>query len=261
MPSSIIIEKAGASAPWLAMVHGMSHDHRFFSAQTPCFESRYRIQLIDLPGHGMAASAPGPFGPEEYAAGVVYALDEAGADGVHYWGTHTGAGIGLLLAVRHPDRFRSLVLEAPVIPGTPPPYVATRVDAARRIAREHGVRRALEDWFEHSAWFEVINDNHGQCRAAEHRAMVMEFTGGPWLDNAPARPLSFEVQDLSRLRLPVLLINGERDHPDFVEVTDRLEAILPNAERTRIPEAGGFPAWEYPARVNPKVRRFLERID
>ena len=260
MSGSIVIDRAGDTAAWLAMIHGMSHDHRYFSAQTPCFEPRYRIQLVDLPGHGLATAATGPFGPEEYAAAVSSAFDEAGADRLHCWGTHTGAAIALLLAVRQPDRFRSLVLEAPVIPGTPPPYVAARLDAARRIAREYGVRRALEDWIEHSAWFQVINENHAQCRAAEHRAMVMDFSGGPWLDHAPAKPLDFDLKALSQLRLPVLLINGERDHADFVEVSDRLEATLPDAERIRIPEAGGFPTWEYPGRVNAEVRRFFERV-
>jgi len=208
----------------------------------------------------MTTGARGPFGPEEYTAGVLSALDAAGVGAVHYWGTHTGAGVGLLLALRQPDRFRSLVLEAPVIPGAPPPYVASQLDAARNVAQNHGVERALEDWFENSAWFEVIRKNSEQCRAAENRTMVMDFAASPWLDDTSAQPLRFEFEQLSQFHSPVLLINGEHDHADFLEVTDRLERILPNAERARILEAGGFPTWEYPERVNLRVARFLERV-
>jgi hypothetical protein len=35
---------------------------------------------------------------------------------------------------------------------------------------------------------------------------------------------------------------------------------LPDAERARIEEAGGFPLWEFPDRVNARVRRFLDRV-
>lgn len=242
------------------MVHGMSHDHRFFSAQTPDFELRYRILLIDLRGHGMAASEAGPFGPEEYADGVLSALDDAGADAVHYWGTHTGAGAGLLLASRQPQRFRSLTLEGPVIPGDLPPYVAERLNAVREIARKEGVQRALEDWLERSAWFEVMRQHPEACRAADNRTLVMDFKAGPWLDESPPKPLQFRFEQLSRINVPVLLINGEHDHPDFIRVSDRLEAVMRNTRRAHIPGAGGFPAWEYPAPVNEVVAQFLDGL-
>ena len=239
------------------MVHGMSHDHRYFAAQTPVFEARYRILLIDLPGHGGAADAPGPFGPEEFAGGVLSLLDASKADDLRFWGTHTGAGVGLLLASRQPDRFHSLVLEGPVIPGAPPAYVNTRLQEVRRIAKARGLDAALEDWLEESAWFDVIREDPDRCRAAEHREMVMDFAGGPWLGDDPARPLEFHLDVLSGLPMPVLLINGERDHPDFLAVSERLGSLLPRAERVIIPGAGGFPTWEFPDLVNRRVAEFL----
>lgn len=261
MSGSIIIDVAGRDAPWLVMVHGMSHDHRFFSAQIPHFESSYRIALIDLPGHGLAAATPGPFGPEEYSAGVQSALDAAGVDGLHYWGTHTGAGIGLLLAARQPDRFRSLVLEGPVIPAAPPPYVARRLESARNAARNHGIEFALNDWWEQSAWFDVMRAHPVRCRAAENREMVMAFGGAPWLDDTPATPLSFEIRQLSAIVAPVLLFNGEHDHPEFIDASKKLETVLPDVRRVEISDAGGFPTWEFPDRVNGEVERFLRFAD
>ncbi len=62
---------------------------------------------------------------------------------------------------------------------------------------------------------------------------------------------------MASIGVPVLLYNGEHDLPDFVAAADLLEALLPDATRETIPEAGGFPAWEFPDRVNRLVSDFL----
>jgi pimeloyl-ACP methyl ester carboxylesterase len=68
-------------------------------------------------------------------------------------------------------------------------------------------------------------------------------------------------QDLKTLGVPVLAYNGEHDLDDFIEVAARLETLLPDIRRRAIPEAGGFPAWEFPARVNALVEDFLAEVE
>jgi pimeloyl-ACP methyl ester carboxylesterase len=251
---------AGGEAPWLTLVHGASQDRRVFSAQIPVFDQNYRLLLVDLPGHGGSAALPGPYGFEEHALSVLAAMDEAGVGVTHYWGTHTGAAAGLLLASRHPERIASLVLEGAVIPGVDLAAVAEALERARASARENGIEAARSEWFERSEWFRVIRENPVTCRADAHRAMIANFTGGPWLDASAPRTLPSLVADLPSIRQPVLLINGEHDLPDFVRMADELEQHLPNSQRARIAGAGGFPLWEFPDRVNERVWRFLEDL-
>ncbi len=118
IPAYEIIGAADETKPWLTMVHGMSQDRRVFSAQIPVFRQDFRLLLIDLPGHGQSGAVPGPYGLAEFAAGVLAAMDKAGVTSTYYWGTHTGSGIGLLLATRHAERFQSLVLEGADTAGT-----------------------------------------------------------------------------------------------------------------------------------------------
>jgi 3-oxoadipate enol-lactonase len=259
-PGSETVRAAGASAPWITMLHGASQDRRLFRAQRPAFESDHRLLLVDLPGHGASRALPGPYGFEEHLAAVLVAMDEAGIDSTHLWGTHTGSAVGLLLAVRHPERVCSLILEGAVIPGGPPPAVVQETfDRARATALTEGMDAALREWFEQSAWFQVMREQPQRCRAEEHWAMVSEFQGGPWLDDPPARPVASISEQLPALRQPVLLINGEHDAVDFIHMADKLEAALPRVRRVVIPDAGGFPMWEYPERVNIRVREFLQR--
>ncbi len=243
--------------PWIVMVHGMSQDHRVFSAQVDAFKDRYRILLIDLPGHGLSAGVPGPFGHIELASHVAGAMDGAGVARCDYWATHTGTSLGLLLASDKPERFRSLVLEGAVVPGHPMPGVDAELQRARGLARTRGVSEARRQWFDEAGWFEVMRRRPRECRADGHWAIVSEFSGAPWLYEGRGAPVEPIDGRLASLGVPVLLYNGEHDLQDFVDAADLLEALLPDVRRATIPEAGGFPAWEFPGRVNRLVSDFL----
>jgi pimeloyl-ACP methyl ester carboxylesterase len=252
---------APEGAPWLVMVHGMSGDHRVFDEQVRCFRDRYRILLVDLPGHGLSAGVPGPFGHHELAGHVQGALDQAGDARLHYWGTHTGAAIGLLLALRQPERFASLILEGAVLPGRTPPSVARELAATLDVLEAEGLDAARRRWFDESGWFEVMRSRPEECRAARHRRIVSDFGGRPWSDPGEPLPVAPVEQDLKALDLPVLAYNGEHDLADFIAVAEQLETLLPNLRRSLVAEAGGFPAWEFPSRVNALVGYFLAEVD
>lgn len=257
LPAYEIVDGAGAQSPWLVMVHGASQYRAIFAEQVERFRDDFRILLIDLPGHGASSALPGPYGLEEYAASVAAAIDDAGAAPAHYWGTHTGAAVGLMLAVRHPQRFASLILEAPTLPGVEMPSVTRNIGRARATARDHGIDAARSEWFASAEWFAVMRANPEQCQAAAHAAIIAEFAGGPWLDMAvpkTAAPITNLLRDLTT---PVLLINGEHDVPDFVQLAELLQEQLPNVKRCTIAGAGGFPLWEFPQAVAFAVRSFL----
>jgi 3-oxoadipate enol-lactonase len=245
-------------APWMTMVHGMSQDRRVFSSQVDAFRSRFRILLIDLPGHGLSSDRPGPYGHHEFSVAVAGAMAAAGVDRSHFWGTHTGATVGLLLAARNAAGLASLILEGPVMPGETPPSVQAAISGAREAVRDAGLPAAKEWWFTRSQWFEVMRANPAECRASEHRSIVDAFEGAPW--RSSDAPASVEPVDmaLETLRIPVLVYNGELDHADFLATSERLAALVPNCRRELIPSAGAFAAWEYPARVNAMVMAFLD---
>ena len=171
---------AGPGHPWIVMVHGMSQDHRVFSAQVDAFKNRYRILLIDLPGHGLSSNIPGPFGHLELASHVGGAMEAAGILRCVYWGTHTGTSLGLLLAAENPERFHTLILEGTVLPGHAMASVDRQMARVRKIAQTRSVPEACTYWFDESVWFDVIRRHAEECRAAEHREIVSEFAGAPW---------------------------------------------------------------------------------
>jgi pimeloyl-ACP methyl ester carboxylesterase len=256
-----VIVEAGTATPWLVMVHGMTQDHRVSSAQVAGFRTRFRILLIDLPGHGMSTGIPSSFGHHELAAEVSGAMQEAGVESCHYWATHTGTSLGLLLAVENPKRFHSLILEGPVIPGQVLPSVKMEIERACDTAQSDGLDAALRQWFDAADWFEVIRQNPEACRAGDHWRMVSEFAGAPWLYGGPPSQIDPIDDHLEALDIPALIYNGEHDLDDFQNAAGQLQSLLPNARRELIAGGGGFPGWEYPGAVNELAERFLNGVD
>jgi 3-oxoadipate enol-lactonase len=241
------------------MVHGFTHNYHYFSEQVSAFQKCFRIFLIDLRGHGKSAGVPGPYGIEEYADDIAAALNDIGIEKAHYWGTHTGAAIGLVLALRYPERFASLILEGTFLPGYPMPKVGELITRARSLAQSKGIDMALEDWFHHADWFAYIRDHPQVCRAEKHRAMLFEFGGMPWLSDLAPRQVTPVTEYLAHIHQPTLVYNGKNDLDDFKRAALQLEAGLPNVQREEISEAGGFPGWENPQAVNLLVGDFLAK--
>jgi pimeloyl-ACP methyl ester carboxylesterase len=253
------ISTAGETSPWLTLVHGASQHSGLFSAQVEAFRADNRLLLVDLPGHGRSSALPGPYGLVEYARSVRAAIDAAGIARTHFWGTHTGAGIALMLATQHPQLIASMVLDGAILPGVDLPYVTARFARARKTAHERGIEAARAEWFRESKWFDVIRTRPAECRAKEHWNLIAGFSGRPWLDPTAPEPVPPIRPALARIAQPVLLVNGEHDVEDFIRVADELESSLKNVRRATVPGAGGFPLWEFPAEVNSLVRQFLTR--
>ena len=78
--------------------------------------------------------------------------------------------------------------------------------------------------------------------------MIKDFTGRPWLDELPSKPISEADALLARIRIPTLIYNGAADHGDFLAAAGHINDLLGDARMVAVPDAGGFPALEPPPR-------------
>lgn len=254
-----IIDLNHKNDPWIVMVHGFSHNHTYFRNQISEFQNDFRVLVTDLRGHGLSAQVGGPFGVEEYADDLQCIIEKVGIQKASFWGTHTGSAIGLVLALRQPELFSSLILEGTFLPGFPMPRVGELLDRARNIAHTKSLPEALNDWWENADWFGYANEHPKECRTDEFRDLTLAFSGLPWLSDLTPRTVTPVAERLDLIRLPVLIYNGEYDLMDFKKAASKLEEGLPNASIAVIKHAGGFPGWENPTEVNLTVRRFLSK--
>jgi sigma-B regulation protein RsbQ len=101
----------------MLFAHGYGCDQNMWRFITPAFEDRYKVVLFDHVGHGQ--SDAGSFDPTQYASLDGYADDvlaicrELNLTDVIFVGHSVSAMIGVLAAIREPERFDRLVLIGP----------------------------------------------------------------------------------------------------------------------------------------------------
>ena len=104
--------------PWkktpetVLMHHGFGRSGNFWYPWVPDLARHYRVIRTDARGHGRSVkpAADFPWSLEILVEDACWLLDRLSIDKVHFIGESGGGLIGLLFALRHPDRVASLTL-------------------------------------------------------------------------------------------------------------------------------------------------------
>lgn len=99
-----------AGGPPVLLIQGLGADHHFWDLQRFALAPRYRTLAIDNRGAGRSDKPYGDYTLEQMADDAIAVLDDAGVDTAHVVGASMGGAITQVIALRHPDRVRSLTL-------------------------------------------------------------------------------------------------------------------------------------------------------
>jgi 3-oxoadipate enol-lactonase len=92
------------------MIQGLGADSRGWFLQRHAIGARYRGIVFDNRGVGRSGKPVGPYDLEQMAADAVAVLDAADIESAHVIGASMGGVLAQIMAVRYPERVRSLVL-------------------------------------------------------------------------------------------------------------------------------------------------------
>lgn len=199
--------------------------------------------------------------PEALADGVEDLLSALGTGRyklvTHGWGTAAGA----LLAARHPERVERLVLfnSVPLLEGQSWPWWVRlyRLRGMGELAMGSTTRTLLKRWLRRGAPGAEI------WSPTRVRAIWEQFDQGTQravlrlVRSIDDERISAMQTALQSLRMPIMLVWGERDPWWDSAVLDAYAARLPGARIARIPGAGHWPWLEDPT-VAPLTASFLE---
>ena len=129
------VAEAGAGEP-LLLVHGWPQHWYQWRGVIQRLAGTRRLIVPDLRGFGWTDAPPGPVEPDVFVRDLIALLDALGLERVDLAGHDWGGFTSLLLAARHPERFRKVVALS-----TPHPWV--------RVTP----RLALEVW---RAWYALL---------------------------------------------------------------------------------------------------------
>lgn len=106
-----------STKPWIkpdtvVLLHAAMGSAKRYFEWVPRLSTHYRVLRWDMRGHGASEvpSADKPLNMDRFVKDLLEMLDHAGVDKAHIAGTSAGGYIAQNLAMRHPDRIKSLLL-------------------------------------------------------------------------------------------------------------------------------------------------------
>jgi 3-oxoadipate enol-lactonase len=254
----LYVEQAG-SGPDIVFISGLADEGACWVDQVAGLRDRYRVTTFDNRGVGRSSTPPGEFRIADFAADAVGLLDALELDSVHLVGSSMGGAIAQEIAIRHPERLRSLVLNGTWCRGDRFlhevfrnwSWCAQKADSIRDFLV------AVNLWcFAPRIWNEGIMD--GWLDAAErspYQQSVDAFT------RSAEALLHHDTADrLGAVRVPTLITVGELDlvlPPRFSrEIADRIAG----SRLVVVEGAGHQPFQELPAEYNRLLDDFWSSV-
>lgn len=243
----------------LLMIQGLGSDSRGWALQRLAMGRRYRCIVIDNRGVGASTNAPHPFSLEQMARDAVSVLDAEGIDTAHVMGASMGGAIAQIIAVRHGERVRGLVL-------------------ACTACRHHEWRRELL-----ADWAAAVSERGMSALSDEGLRWLIgprvHRRFGPWI-NLLGRvvmqgdPEHFAAQvdailaldddvrfELAEVTAPTLVITGSQDMLTPFGDAEELAEMIPGARLRELRGAAHGLMVEQPNAYNSAVLEFLGEVD
>ena len=237
--------EAGQGDP-LVLLHGWGTSSESLAPLSLALCDSFRVLAMDLPGFGWSQAPPAAWGTGEYAGHVERLMQETGMVGAALLGHSFGGRIAIRLAAMRPGLVSHLVLVASA--GIRP---RRRVGYHVRVAAHKLARRffSLPGWG--ATGQRMISKMSGRFGSRDYRVA------------GPMRPTLVRVvnEDLTPLltavRVPTLLLWGDRDQEVPRSAMEVMAARIPQARLQVLEGAGHFPFLDMPDPFCKSVREFL----
>ena len=249
-------------APPVLFIQGLGADKNGWNLQRLATATRYRAVALDNRGAGRSDKPHGTYTLEQMADDAVAVLDHAGVDTAHVVGASMGGAISQIVAVKYPERTRSLPLACPAGRNQPwreelrasgPDAALERGigsmghDAARWVIGPRSFRRLLPaiGWLGPLALGRPAHAFAAQCNAI-----------------LAAGELHQELADrLPDLAVPTLVMVGNQDILTPRGDSEDLAATIPTAELVVISGAAHGFMVEHASTFNRVLMEFLGRAE
>ena len=261
----IYYEEEGQGEPVIA-VHGLIENTLYWKPVADVLSNKHRFITMDMRGHGQSIVIGEPYGYNADTIGkdIITLADHLMLDRFHIL-THSSGGFA---AVRHAmkdsSRFATLIL-------------TDTGSATAPFAADADTIKAFNDafacWFERNDWDQIVTKikrkpgpffrgimesvNAEQLMGFSRemisrgdRGLIAAFIRSYYTDPDP------RVEDLRKIRCPVLIIYGEKDDM-FIDSSRLMAKEIPGAQLIEYPGIGHMTAYEAPDLLAKDVLSFI----
>jgi len=233
----IAYETAGKGSPIL-FLHSAIADHRQWDRELPLYAADHQCIRFDQRGYGGSTPATAEFSQTDDIQAL---LDHLKIGRAYLVGSSMGGAYAINYAIAHPDRVRGMLLVAPGLSGgVLPPYTASEQAAFELDDRKS--QEIAQVWSKGDAGraFDLLRQLW--CVALEgpnlalFRRMVEENTAEVF-DNRSSQRESRPPAPSDRLptlRIPTIVMIGDRDNPSSEPFARRIAGAIPHARLVQV---------------------------
>ncbi len=246
-PAPRLAVSVAGDGPFILFLHGIRGNRSNWSSQVDFFSQRWRAAAWDARGYGDSDDYAGPLQFDHFGGDVLRVVEHFGVKKMHLVGLSMGGRIARNVALRFPERLRSLTLV-----NTTPGFDSMSMDEVRRFVTERktqtpeSVRKLLGSRARPEA-FETLWQSVSATREESYRktleASVAQDRGAP----------------IENIRVPTLVVSGDEDVVYPPQLARETARRIPGAELVMIKGAGHLVNLERPGRFNEVLLDFIER--
>lgn len=243
------------NAPVVMLSNSLMSSWTMWDPQFDALARDWRVLRYDTRGHGQSDSPPGPYSIELMADDAAQLIEHIGAENVHFVGLSMGGMIGQQLALRHPQRVRSLSLCDTASEMPPRAMWDERFATARAQGIEGLVDATIKRWFV----ADFIE------REPQTIAWVREMILGTGVEGYIA--CASAVRDMSQTHLlrgiqaPTQIIVGREDPACTLAASEVLHREIPGSTLHVIDDAAHLANIEKPERFTRLLLDFFAQVE
>jgi pimeloyl-ACP methyl ester carboxylesterase len=243
------------TGPALVLIHGGQMDSRMWDDQFDVLAKKFTVIRYDVRGYGGSFQPDQLYSDADDLAGL---LDYLKVKNAHVVGLSLGGRIALDFAVAHPKRVNLLALAGPGLAGYEPPNSEEgdlRMWNLIKAARDDGPEKVSELWLKDPYMAPAMEQPRLVSRLQRlARENAHCWLGNPVLQRSP-KPLA--AKRLDEIKVPTLLILGDRDVPQAKATIETLEKRISGSKKVVIKGAGHMVNMEKPEEFNQALVGFL----
>ena len=236
-------------APAMLLMHSLGSSLRIWDAQAEQLSRGFRVVRFSLRGHGLTDVGAGPCTIEDFADDALGVLDALGIAAAHVGGVSIGGMIAQAVAARAPGRVTSLILCDTAMALPPPETWKQRAATVRAEGLAAVADGVLARWT--SPAFLATPAGRGL------RNLLLRTHPEGYAAAAEALARADLTRSTPALRVPALVVVGERDPSTPVATAEALRDAIPGARLAVIPGAAHIPMVERPDDVTAAILAFL----
>jgi len=271
--SEVTYQVTSGQGPWILLVNGLAANHRIWHHLIDYLRDHYRFITWDVRGlyqtDGESSSYPGPDLVASHAQDLKTVLEAESIDKAVWMAWSAGAQVALEALASASERLSHLVLLNPTFGAMPiGPLAPVRSTLAPRalalMERSHRMAGAIVHraarWPETTSWIKrlgLVGPTIEEEAMTEVAGAIAQLDMQAFFRNLHA----FESHDpsslLDRVRVPALLVAGERDLVSSRDAMDAVARRVPGAETFLVRAATHFMPLEFPELLNLRVEKFF----